>query len=66
MRENYALWLFVFYIFVWWIVCISTENDPPEAYMDELKNNKWTSIPYYSLYKVSNDVFFTKLTRYVH
>jgi len=42
---------------------VCTENDTDQVFMDEYLDNKLTMIPLYSMYVVSNDVFFSKLSR---
>jgi hypothetical protein len=42
LRENYALWLFMVTLFIFWICLIATENDPPEVFMEEYKEKKLT------------------------
>lgn len=64
LRENYALWLWCTVMFWWWVITISTENDTDSCFMPEMNNNKWTKLPFYSLYNVNSDLFFTKLSRY--
>jgi hypothetical protein len=65
MRENYALWLWVLGIFVWWIVTVVAENDTQEVFVEDFDRINWTQMPWYSVYKMNNDIFFTKLSRYL-
>jgi hypothetical protein len=53
-------------LFIFWICLIATENDPPEVFMDEYKEKKLTQLPLYSLYKLNNETFFTKTSKYIH
>lgn len=42
---------------------VCTENDTETVFLEEYKNSKLTAIPLYSMYKLNNDIFFSKLSR---
>lgn len=42
---------------------VCTENDTESVFLDDYRDNKLTMIPLYSMYKLNNDLFFSKLSR---
>ncbi|CAD8167241.1 unnamed protein product [Paramecium octaurelia] len=66
LRQNYAVWLWIVGLLVWWIVMVCTENDTESVFLEEYKDNRLTMIPLYSMYKLNNDIFFSKLSRQSH